>query len=119
MPATGVGYIFDLNMSPSGKLVAVRGGGGLQVFHFNGSNPITHYIGLLTTDQINQMLWDNNHHLYPLSQSAGKLHVFTVTPTSAVEAPGSPYTISSPSEIIVQPRTDPDGDWGSVASVFR
>lgn len=119
MPATGVGYIFDLNMSPSGKLLAVGGGGGLQVFHFNGSNPITHYTGLLTTDQINQMFWDNNHHLYALSQSAGKLHVFTVTPTSAVEAPGSPYTISSPSEIIVRPRTDSDGDWGSVASVFR
>jgi hypothetical protein len=105
MPATDVVYIFDLSMSHSGKLLAVGGDGGLHAFHFKGSSPIAHYTGLLTTDQINQMFWDNNNHLYALSQSAGKLHVFTVTPTSAVEATGSPYTISSPSEIIVQPRT--------------
>jgi len=104
MPATHVVYIVDLRMSPSGKLLAVGGVGGLQVFHFQGSSPITHYTGLLTTDQISQMFWDHNNHLYALSQSAGKLHVFTVTPTSAVEAPGSPYKIPSPSEIIVQPR---------------
>jgi hypothetical protein len=102
MPATDVSYILDLGMSPSGKLLAVGGVGGLQVFHFKGSSPIAQYTGLLTTDQINQMFWDNHNHLYALSPSAGKLHVFTVTPTSAVEAPGSPYTISSPAGIIVQ-----------------
>jgi hypothetical protein len=35
-------------MSPSGKLLAVAGTTGLQVFHFNGSNPIKPYTGLLT-----------------------------------------------------------------------
>jgi hypothetical protein len=104
MPATPIAYISDLGMSPSGKLLAVGGFGGLQMFHFNGSSPITHYTGLLTTDEIDQMFWDHSNHLYALSQVAGKLHVFTVTPTSAVEAPGSPYRISSPSDIIVQPR---------------
>jgi hypothetical protein len=111
MPATDAGYVSNLNMSPSGKLLAVGGDAGLQVFHFNGASPITHDTGLLTGDPISQMFWDNNNHLYGLSPSAGKLHVFTVTPTSAAEAPGSPYTIVSPAQIIVQPRTDSDGDW--------
>ena len=111
MPATAISYIADLNMSPSGKLLAVGGDGGVQVFHFNGSNPVTHYTGLVTTDPINQMFWDNNNHLYALSQSAGKLYVFTLTPTSVTQAPGSPYAIPNPSNVIVQPRTDSDGDW--------
>jgi hypothetical protein len=76
---------------------------GLQIFHFNGSSPITHYTGLLTSDPINQMFWDNNNHLYAISQSSGKLFVFTITPTRHKMAPGSPYTISSPDDIVVQP----------------
>ena len=111
MPATEVTYVSDLAMSRSGKLLAVAGNGGLQVFHFNGSRPITHYTGLLTTDSISQMFWDNNNHLYALSQAAGKLYVFTVTPSSAAPASGSPYPIPTPSDLIVQPRTDSDGDW--------
>lgn len=103
MPATLVANPYDMKMSPSGKLVAVAGQQGLQVFHFNGANPITHDTGLLTTDPINQMFWDNSNHLYAISQSAGKLHVFTVTPTFAREAWGSPYPINNPEDLIVQP----------------
>jgi hypothetical protein len=110
MPKSAIQYIFDMKMSPSGKLLAVggagnSGGGGLQVFHFNGANPITHYTGLLTNNLIDQFFWDNSNHLYAISQSAGKLFVFTVTPTSVSQAPGSPYTIVSPKNIIVQPKT--------------
>jgi hypothetical protein len=110
MPKAAIQYIFDMKMSPSGKLLAVggagnSGGGGLQVFHFNGANPITHYTGLLTTNLIDQFFWDNSNHLYAISQSAGKLFVFTVTPTTVSQAPGSPYTIVSPKNIIVQPKT--------------
>ena len=57
------------------------------------------------------MFWDNNNHLYAISGAAGKLYVFTVTPTSASQAPGSPYSITAPAYLIVQPRTDRDGDW--------
>jgi hypothetical protein len=57
----------------------------------------------LTTDPIAQMFWDNNDHLYAISQTSGKLFVYTITPTGHQEAPGSPYTISSPDAIIVQP----------------
>ena len=48
MPQTAVGTVTDLKMAPSGKLLAVGGTAGLQVFHFNGSSPITHGTGLLT-----------------------------------------------------------------------
>jgi hypothetical protein len=103
MPQTAVGTVTDLKMAPSGKLLAVGGTAGLQVFHFNGSSPITHDTGLLTNNQVDQFFWDNSNHLYAISQSAGKLFVFTVTPTSATQASGSPYTINHPQNIAVQP----------------
>lgn len=109
MPSVAVtngtrGFLADISMSPSGKLLAVAGSGGVQVFHFNGTNPITHYTGLLSTDEVDQVFWDNDNHLYALSQSAGKLFVFTVTPKSYKQAPGSPYTITSPEYIAVSAR---------------
>jgi hypothetical protein len=103
MPATSIASIYDMKMAPSGKLVAVAGQQGLQIFHFNGASPITHYSGLLTSDPINQMFWDNNNHLYAISQASGKLFVYTITPTGHQAAPGSPHTIASPDDIIVQP----------------
>jgi hypothetical protein len=109
MPSSSVttatsGFLTDISMSPSGKLVAVAGSGGVQVFHFNGANPITRYTELLTTDEVDQVFWDNDNHLYALSQIAGKLFVFTVTPTSYKQSPGSPYTITSPEYIAVSAR---------------
>lgn len=107
MPKTQAGPTYGINdiwMSPSGKLLAVAGSSGLQVFHFNGANPVTRYTGLLTKDPISQMFWDNDNHLYALSSTAGKLYVFTVTPTSHSQAPGSPYTITGASNIQVLPK---------------
>ncbi len=103
MPAVAVGTVTDINMAPSGKLVAVAGTSGLQVFHFNGANPITAYTGLLTTNEIDQMFWDNHNHLYAISRTAGRLYVFTVTPSEHRQAPGSPHAISNPDNVIVQP----------------
>jgi hypothetical protein len=105
MPQAAVGTVTDLKMAPSGKLLAVGGTAGLQVFHFNGASPITHDTGLLTNKPVDQFFWDNANHLYAISQSAGKLFVFTVTPTGATQAPGSPYTIAHPQNIVVQPKT--------------
>jgi hypothetical protein len=104
MPATAMDYIFSLSMSPSGKLLAV-GGEGLQIFHFNGGAPITHYIDvpLPMFTFIHQMFWDNANHLYVLTDA--KLYVFTVTPTAFSQASGSPYSISNPHELVVQPKT--------------
>jgi hypothetical protein len=104
MPGTAVGGISDLAISPSGKLLAVGGTAGLQIFHFNGSDPITHYTGLLTTDDVSQFFWDNDNHLYAISKSSGKLFVFTVTPTNFSQAPGSPYEVSQPTYVGVLPK---------------
>jgi outer membrane protein assembly factor BamB len=97
--------VLDLAMSPSGKLLAVAGTNGLQIFHFNGSAPLTAYTGLLTSMDIDQAFWDNQNHLYAVSQNGGRLFVFTVTPTSASQASGSPYVINHPRQMIVQPKT--------------
>ncbi|MBV9340621.1 MAG: hypothetical protein JO159_06995 [Acidobacteria bacterium] len=105
MPGVLVGSINYYSMSPSGKFLAVGGSSGLQVFHFNGASPITKYTGLLTNNQVDQMFWDNANHLYAISRAAGKLYVFTVTSNSATQAPGSPHAITSPSSMIVLPKT--------------
>jgi hypothetical protein len=103
MPVSSVFSIYDMRMDPTGKVLAVAGQEGLQLFHFNGASPITHYTGLLTTDPIQEMFWDNNNHLYAISQTSGKLFVYTITPTTYEAAPGSPHTISAPNNLIVQP----------------
>jgi hypothetical protein len=93
---------FSMSMSPSGKLLAVAGGGGLgnlEIFHFNGGAPATLFndggllVNLLGTLNLNQVKWDNNNHLYALSYDNAQLFVFTVTPTSIKEAPGSYYNL--------------------------
>jgi hypothetical protein len=104
MVKTAVNSVLDIRISPSGKLIAAAGTTGLQVFHFNGANPITHFTALLTTDQVDHIFWDNANHLYAISNSAGKLFVFTVTSTTVTPAPGSPYTITGPQDIVVLPK---------------
>jgi hypothetical protein len=93
-----------MRMSPSGKLLAV-GGSGLEIFHFNGGNPITKYKLLLSGDGVDQVLWDNDNHIYALGSDSngGELWVYTVTPTSVTEAPGSPYPIANAGGLFVQP----------------
>jgi hypothetical protein len=101
-----------IQMSPSGKLLAVAGDGpydsdfgtqlpGLQIFHFNGSSPITAYSGILNSANFGtgSLRWDTDNHLYALgtyynSPTYSQLFVYTVTPTSITQAPGSPYTLS-------------------------
>ena len=104
MPKTEVLTIQAMKMAPSGKLLAIGGNEGLQIFHFNGGDPITHDTGLLTNVDIEAMYWDNSDHLYAISTFTNKLFVFTVTPNGVSQAPGSPYTISSPQSVNVQPR---------------
>ena len=97
-------YPSSIAMSPSGRVLAVGGAPGLQLFHFNGSSAPTLYHGNLfsttSNPNIDQVAWDNSNHLYALSYDTGylyataKLYVFTVTSTSVTSAPGSPYKIS-------------------------
>ncbi len=102
MPGTAAGAVNRMRMSPSGKLLAVAGSAGLQIFRFNGANPITKYTGLLVSGPVSMAFWDNANHLYALG--ASKLYVFTVTPTSVSQAPGSPYAIAKPAALVVQPK---------------
>ncbi|MGB6691213.1 MAG: hypothetical protein WBE76_25550 [Terracidiphilus sp.] len=82
----------DIAMSWGGNLLAVGGVPGLQLFHFNGAAPATAFGGvLLPKVVIDQVAWDKNNHLFALSLQSQELYVFTVTPTSITEAPGSPY----------------------------
>ena len=111
-PAVGPTMI---KISPSGQLLAVAGNSqvapapvlllanGLQIFHFNGPDPITPYSKVLTSDPIDQMQWDDNDHLFALSDATHKLYVYTVTPTSITAAPGSPYIIASANALVVVP----------------
>jgi hypothetical protein len=104
MPSVLVGTINDYWMSPSGKFLAVGGSSGLQLFHFNGANPITKFTGLITKDAISQLFWDNSNHLYAISTNSGQVFVFTVTSKGVTQAPGSPHAITSPSNLIVLPK---------------
>jgi len=104
MPPLAITYVDDMKIAPSGKLLAVGGTGGLQILHFNGPNPPTNFSGPLTTDTITQMFWDSDKHLYAISPSAGRLHVYTITSTTYQEAPGSPYAIAQPLAIAIQPK---------------
>ena len=103
MPYPNVGPS-SLNLSPSGKLLAVAGA-GLQIFHFNGAAPITPYSAVLTTAEIDRIHWDNNNHLFALSDKTNKLYVFTVTPTTITKVVGSPFAIpATPNALIVVPK---------------
>ena len=99
-----VGTVNNYWMSPDGKFLAVSGSSGLQVFRFNGANPITKLTGLIATGSVNQVYWDNRDHLYAVSAQSGKLYVFTVNSKGATPAPGSPHSLSSPTSLIVLPK---------------
>lgn len=104
MPGVAVGTVNDYKMAPSGKLLAVAGTGGLQLFQFNGGNPITSLTGSLTSDSIDQVAWDTTNHVYAISRSSGRLHVFVSTSKGVSEAAGSPYAIAGIENLVVVPR---------------
>jgi hypothetical protein len=100
MPSDTVDFNDSMSISPTGKLLALAGVNGFQIFHYNGSSPVTKYTGAIQKgDSFIQFCWDSDNHLYALSGN-GKLFVYTVTPTSIAEAPGSPYSIPEASSII-------------------
>ncbi|HEV2133348.1 MAG TPA: hypothetical protein VGR47_03720 [Terracidiphilus sp.] len=92
--------------SPSGNLfVAYADGGsefqcctsGIEIYNFNGANPLTLYKKLLTGTPIDDVAWDSSNHLYAISYATSKLYVFTVTSTSVTQdtsiSIGSPYKL--------------------------
>ncbi len=71
--------------------------------------PVTRFTELLSTWIISEFFWDNEDHLYVVGFSQqdpnGQLLVFTITPTSVTQAPGSPYKMGSSENVIVLPKT--------------
>jgi len=104
MPESKVGTALSMSIAPSGKLLAVGGSSGLQIFHFHGSAPPRAATGLLTRDEIDQLFWDHHNHLYAISTARNRLFVFTITLTHHHEAPGSPYAVEAPQSLAVRPR---------------
>jgi hypothetical protein len=102
MPTIAGSGINVMKMSPAGNLVAIATGTGIQIFHFNGSSPITKFTGVIgSSGYISALQWDKNNHLYAINGATGNLHVYTVTKTSVVEASGSPYTIGASGLVVV------------------
>jgi len=96
------GYAGVMTISPSSKILAVAIGSGIQFFHFNGAAPITKFTGIVgTSGSITAMQWDHSNHLYAINGASGNVHVYTVTTTSVVEAPGSPYAANSSGGLVV------------------
>lgn len=93
--------VYVTSIAPTGKLLAV-GGTGFQLFHFNGANPVTAYSALLqSNDLIGGFAWDQSNHLFATGMNG--VYVYTVTPATIVQAPGSPYSIPEVGTVIVQP----------------
>lgn len=112
MPTVQVGQPGAESMSPDGKYLAVAGfqnpgfsSSGMQVFRFNGANPVTPFTGALTSDPISEIFWDNEDHLYAIGLSDNELFVFNVSRAGVVQAPGSPHTITGAYSLIVLPKT--------------
>lgn len=104
MPSVKVGNITDYKISPSGKILAVAGSGGLQLFQMNGTNAITQLTGLLTTTPLDQIFWDSGNHIYAISRSIGKLYIYNLSSTGVSQSPGSPHVLAGIKNLIVVPR---------------
>ena len=93
-------FVVTAGVSPTGKLLAVGEQGGIQLFNFNGAAPATADGGVIATDPPQTMQWDTQNHLFVLS-STHKLYVFTVSGSTLVQAPGSPYRIPNAGYFVV------------------
>lgn len=111
----------SLSMSPSGKILAVGGLGGVQLLHWNGTAaataykllPIKAYPGggqaLDVPGSAVVLQWDNANHLYAYEEgftpapsgATGYLYVWTVTASGVKSAPGSPHAFSGPISTVV------------------
>jgi hypothetical protein len=103
-PPTAVGHIRWMSMAPSGRTLAVGGDNGLQLFSFYPwGQQVTVHTGLLTTAPIDMVSWDNSNHIYAISNADSRMYVFTYG-AQVTQAPGSPYVVSHPLTLFVQPK---------------
>jgi hypothetical protein len=81
--------VWALKLDPTGKYLAVATLGGVQIFHFNGADPITPFTNIIGTSGYEYLSWDNCGHLYAVDDS-GELHVYTVSSHGITESQDSP-----------------------------
>jgi hypothetical protein len=99
-------------ISPDGAFVAVGAYWGLQILHFNGALPATPDGDVMITDwTVDQVAWDNEHHLYVLADDriSGRplqitLFLYTVTEAGIEPVPGSPWNVPNGYRLQVVPR---------------
>ncbi|WP_109489267.1 hypothetical protein [Occallatibacter savannae] len=106
MHATQVAHVRWTSMAPSGKLLAIAGDKGLQLFNFNPSGQATPHTGLLTSAPIDMVQWDNKNHLYAISNADSRIYVFAYHPTTGgvSSVSGSPFVVAHPVALTVQPK---------------
>ena len=99
--------ISSTSFSPDGSLFAVAGDGGssqpsrsgVEIYNFNGANPLTPNTTLLNGTPIDQVAWDSSGHMYAMSKSESKLWVYSVTSKSVAE--DSVVSVTSPFSMVV------------------
>ncbi|HEV2132729.1 MAG TPA: hypothetical protein VGR47_00565 [Terracidiphilus sp.] len=100
-PTSGAGVEMG-PLAPSNAVLPAALGNNLQLFHFNGSSPITSMTGQIPVKGLMSVLqWDTSSHLYGLNISTKMLRVFTVTSNGLVEDPGSPMAINGAQSLFV------------------
>ena len=101
MPVVPDDYIVQaISISPSGKYLALAGD-GVQIYHFNGSSPITHLAAVLPGKYFDEVAWDSKENVYAHDAQNGYVRVYNVTSTKMKEAPGSPYSIPESTALVV------------------
>ncbi len=104
MPVVPDFYIVAaISISPSGKYLALAGD-GVQIYHFDGSSPITHLAAVLPDEYFDQVAWDNKDNVYAHDAQNGYVRVYNVSSTKMKEAPGSPYSIPESTAVVVVPK---------------
>ena len=96
MPTSTV-FPSHMSVSPAGNLLALCGGNGVQVFHFNGSNPITPYTKQLAV-RCEDLAWDKHNHLYSIEGSKG-VRVWRIT--ANFWTPTAHYPLNVPAALTV------------------
>jgi hypothetical protein len=82
-------HVYGMDLDPTGKILAVAHGTGVQLYHFSGAKPMTPFTKLVgSSGVISYMAWDDHGHLYALN-SSGKMHVYKVTSKGMTETSGS------------------------------
>jgi hypothetical protein len=103
MPTVGNGPGGNMEIDPTGKFLALAVNTGIQLYHFNGAEPITPFPGFISTPgPIYQLSWDQNGYLYAQEQASGAMHVYSVTSAKVKELSGSPTVVPIGQSFIVR-----------------